>query len=564
MTGVPSNRAIAAHLTQIADAVDLIEPNPARARSYRNAARRIESSADDIAAVALADGLAGMPGIGSSLAKTIGEFVSGGQSQRFAELDRAIPDPIWRLLEIRGLGARTIGRIWRELGVFDPDGLRQAGVDGRLAAMSGIGPRKVAQVLVELDRIAADQGLIGLGLARALATAAAEEIAKRGDVIEVLQAGPARRGLEAVDGIDLLVVSHAPDSSELTALTKQQSIEFEKSARQDPVRLRIKTTSPEQLGTSWLLSTGSDRHLRRIDQIARRRGMQIGLETAQFDSEAELYRALGLQFIPPELREDSGEIELAQAGRLPKLIGSGDLASDLHCHSNWSDGQAPIFEMGKAAAGLGLSHLAITDHSQSLAVANGLSAERLARQAAEIAAADSQVSELTLLQGTESEIRIDGSLDFAPEVLARLDWVNASVHVGLGQSRATMTERLLAAIDNPALCSIGHPTGRIILGRKGFEFDFDMVFSAAAEAGVALEINSQPSRLDLSSELARRAAAAGATLSLNSDAHAPDQLATTGLGLVIARRAGLSAEQVVNCRTWAEIAEARARRLARH
>ena len=161
---MPSNRAIAAHLAQIADAVDLIEPNPARARSYRNAARRIESSADDIAAVALADGLAGMPGIGSSLAKTIGEFVSGGQSQRFAELDRAIPDPIWRLLEIRGLGARTIGRIWRELGVFDPDGLRQAGVDGRLAAMSGIGPRKVAQVLVELDRIAADQGLIGLGL----------------------------------------------------------------------------------------------------------------------------------------------------------------------------------------------------------------------------------------------------------------------------------------------------------------------------------------------------------------------------------------------------------------
>ncbi len=557
-----SNRTIAAHLERIAQAIDLSDPDSGRSRTYNAAARRIETSKRDFASLAQAGGLTDVSGIGPSLARTIAEFVKSGDSRRLNELRLQIPPGAWQLLSIRGLGARTVGRIVRDLGITDLDTLQAAGSDGRLSQLPGIGSRKVAQILAEIERIATSRGLFALGVALAVAQLEANRLSEHDGVSAVYLAGDARRALETVCGVDLVVAVRHPDRPELQILGGESRMQLDPAELQEPIPVRIQVVAERARGSALVLSTGSQAHLEQLARLARRRGLDLESPDAEFGSEADLYAALGLELIPAELREGRGEIELAARGQVPRLLEHADLNSDLHAHSDWSDGQDSIAVMAQAAQRAGLQQLVISDHSQSLAVANGLSPDRVAAQRGEIAAAAREHPGLELLQGTESEIRIDGSLDFEPELLTRFDWVNASVHVGMGQSPAAMTERILTAIANPATCAIGHPTGRIVLGRAGFDFDHDTVFAAAAEAGVALEINSQPSRLDLSAELARRAAAAGANLTVNSDAHAAAQLATTHLGVMIARRAGLTREQVINAWKWEQISERRARRLA--
>ena len=556
-----SNRAIAAHLERIAQAIDLADPDSGRSRTYAATARRIESSKRDFAALAEAGELTGVSGIGPSLARTIGEFVAGGSSRRLDELLQQIPTGAWQLLSVRGLGARTVGRIVRDLDVTDLDSLQAAGSDGRLSQLPGIGSRKVTQILAEIERIAATHGLFSLGVGLAAAHLEATRLGEIDGVSAVLLAGAARRACETMPGVDLVVAVSDPARRELAALEGESLVQLDPDELREPVPVRVRVTAEESLGTTLALATGSKKHLAQLNDLARRRGIELESPETAFRTEAELYCALGLDLVPAELREGRDEIELAQRGQLPRLLEHADLSCDLHAHSDWSDGQDSIAQMAETAQRAGLSQLVISDHSQSLAVANGLSPERLLAQRGEIAAQDQQCAELSLLHGTESEIRVDGSLDFEPELLARLDWVVASVHAGLGQSRSAMTERILTAIANPATCAIGHPTGRIVLGREGFDFDLDAVFSAAAEADVALEINSQPGRLDLSADLARRAARAGATLTVNSDAHAATQLANTQLGAMIARRAGLTRAQVINAWEWEQIAERRTRRL---
>ncbi len=557
-----SNRAIAAHLERIAQAIDLADPDSGRSRTYAAAARRVESSKRDFAALAEAGELTGVSGIGPSLARTIGEFVKDGSSRRLNELLQRIPAGAWQLLSIRGLGARTVGRIVRDLGVSDLDSLKAAGNDGRLSQLPGIGSRKVTGILAEVERIAATRGLYPLGLALAAGHVEATRLGEIEGVGAVLLAGAARRACETMSGVDLVVAVRDPNRPELAALGGESLIQLDPDELREPVPVRVRVTSEESLGSTLALATGSREHLARLTDLARRRGIELESPGSAFATEAEFYRALGLDPIPPELREGRDEIDLALRGQLPRLLEHPDLGCDLHAHSDWSDGQDSIAAMAEAGQRIGLRHLVISDHSQSLAVANGLSPERLLAQREEIKAQAGQHAGLTLLHGTESEIRVDGSLDYEPELLARLDWVVASVHAGLGQSRSVLTERIQTAISDPATCVIGHPTGRILLGREGFDFDHDAVFAAAAEAGVALEINSQPGRLDLSAELARRAAAAGAVLTVNSDAHAATQLANTQLGVMIARRAGLTRAQVINAWEWERIAEHRERRLA--
>ncbi|MDE2862375.1 MAG: helix-hairpin-helix domain-containing protein, partial [Chloroflexota bacterium] len=478
------------------------------------------------------------------------------------ELLQQIPPGAWQLLSVRGLGACTVGRIVRDLGVSDLDSLRAAGSDGRLSQLPGIGSRKVAQILAEIERIASTRGLFSLGHALAAAHLEAARLGNIDGVSAVRLAGAARRACETMSGVDLVVAVRDPSRPALAALGGESLVQLDPDELREPIPVRIRVSAEESLGSALVLATGSDEHVARLTDLARRRGIELDSPQSVFGTEAELYRAVDLDLIPAELREGRDEIELARRGQLPRLLEHRDLGCDLHAHSDWSDGQDSIAVMAEAAHRAGLRQLVISDHSQSLAVANGLSPERVAAQRDEIAAQARQWGELSLLHGTESEIRVDGSLDFEPELLAGLDWVVASVHAGLGQSRSAMTERILTAISNPATCAIGHPTGRIVLGREGFDFDHDVVFAAAAETGVALEINSQPGRLDLSSDLARRAARAGAVLTVNSDAHAAAQLANTQLGVMIARRAGLTCAQVINAWEWEQIAERRARRLA--
>ncbi len=556
---MPSNRQIADHLSLIADAVDLSSGDSTRSRTYRAAARRVERSRRDIAAIARAGKLTEVPGIGESLAVTILQFTTTATSRRLDELEKAIPEGLWQLLDIRGLGARTVGRIGRELGIGDIDGLRTAALDGQLATMPGIGQRKVAQIIAEIGRIAAASGLIPLAVAFSVAESIGPQLVGTAGVSDWRIAGDARRGVEAVAAVELVAVAPLL-TDQFRALAGERRIALPIGRRGQNVRLIVHPATPVSLGSVLLAATGSQRHLDRLGAIATRVGLDISPAGDKFATEADLYRALGMQYVPPELREDGGEIESAQTGRLPELIEPDDLTCDLHAHSDWSDGQGSVAEMAAAAGAAGLATLAITDHSQSLAVAGGLTAEELASQREEIDAFRALGDQLNLRQGTESEILVDGSLDFEDAALSELDWVNASVHVAMDQDRDAMTARLLSAIANPYLGVLGHPTGRILLGRPGFEYDFDTVFAAAAAAGVALEINSQPKRMDLSSDLARRAAAAGAMLSINSDAHAPSQLEVTRFGVISARRAGLSKSQVINCLPWPELADAAQRR----
>ncbi|HJO06870.1 MAG TPA: PHP domain-containing protein, partial [Chloroflexota bacterium] len=271
----------------------------------------------------------------------------------------------------------------------------------------------------------------------------------------------------------------------------------------------------------------------------------------------------GMQFVAAELREDRGEIEAARAGRLPRLVELGDLRGDLHTHTRWSDGAHTVGEMAAAAQRLGHDYLVISDHSQSLTVAQGLTPERLRKQALEIEAVDADISDLRLFHGTETDILTKGGLDFEDADLAKLDWVTASVHTVFQQSRQAMTERMLAAIANPRADSIGHPTGRLLNAREGYELDTDAVFAAAADTGTAMEINAMPDRLDLSDKLARRAVEMGVDIVINSDAHAAEQLGLLPYGVVTARRAGITREQVVNTRDVEGLREWRRARMAK-
>jgi DNA polymerase (family 10) len=323
------------------------------------------------------------------------------------------------------------------------------------------------------------------------------------------------------------------------------------------MRAQLWLHPPEEFGTSWLYATGSQAHGVRLRERAQQRGLSLSDHSIlqpdgserRYATEEEVYRALGLPWVPPELREDRGEIQAAEAGKLPHLIEVDDLRAELHCHTTWSDGKLSILEMAQAARKRGLKVLAITDHSASLGVAGGLSADRLVRQREEIDAAQKELGDsLRLLQGSEIEIRADGSLDYPDDVLAGLDLVIASLHTGLRQPREQVTRRLLNAIRNPHVDIIGHPTGRLIPDREGADLDMEAVLEAARESGVALEINAHPSRLDLDDIYARRAAGMGIPLAIDTDAHSPADMDMLKYGVATARRGWVEPAQVIN--TW--------------
>lgn len=558
-----NNRDLAQMLETIADLLEIKGEQVYKVLAYRKAAQGILDLGRDVKVVWQEGELESIPGIGKAIAGKIDEVLRTGKLGFYERLKEEVPAGLVDVLRVGGVGPKKAARFWRELGITSIGELEQAAREGRLRRLPGMGERSEAQILESIEALRRRQtGRISIGTAMVLAEGLLAQLRQVKGVWRAEPAGSLRRWRETVGDVDLLVAATDP-AAVLRAFVRLPEVgrvtgkgETKASAELvDGTRVQLWVHPPQRFGSALQYATGSMAHNVRLRELALDRGLSLsehgfkraGEEEILCAEEAEVYAALGLPWIPPELREDRGEIQAAREGRLPLLISLEDLAGELHCHTEWSDGTVSIEEMALAARGLGLRYLAISDHSQSLGVANGLTVERLREQWREIQAVQDRLGDsFRLLRGAEVEIRADGTLDFPDEVLRELDVVTASIHTSLRQRKEQVTARLLAAIRNPHVDIIGHPTGRIIGQRDATDLDMDLILREAAARGVALEINAHPARLDLDDVHARRAAEMGCILAINADAHSPQDFRLRPFGVGMARRGWVPPAVVVN------------------
>jgi DNA polymerase (family 10) len=469
-------------------------------------------------------------------------------------------------MHVPGLGPKTARKLWEELGVDSLDGLRAAAEQERLRELPGLGAKSEEKVLKELSKPARRSAATGrtlLGRVLGAVRRAVEEIEESGLAERVSEAGSVRRRRETVHDLDLIAT--AADPPALTAFFAERPWVAEVVAHgstkatvvsHDGLRFDLRVVPPESYGSLLQHFTGSKHHNVALREEAVRRGLSVSEygvqntesgETFQAADEEALYAHLGYAWIPPELRENGGELEAARDGELPRLVELADVQGDLHMHTDWSDGRGTLEEMAAAALERGRKYVAICDHARRLR--DG----RLERQTEEIAALAKQLAGLKILAGIEVDIRADGSLDMPDDVLAARDWVMASIHSGFDGPRERLTERLVSAMENPHVDCIGHPTGRKINRRPPYDLDFERVLEKAVETGTFLEINAQPDRLDLADSHARAAAEAGVRIVISTDAHRVHELDNLELGVAQARRGWVTREQIVNARSWAQV-----------
>lgn len=559
-----SNKDIATILNTIADLLQIQGESRFKVLAYRKAAESLLGLGRDVRAVHAEGGLEQIPGVGKAIADKIAELLDTGSLAYFERLTAEVPASLATLLPVPDLGPKTVKLVWETLGVVDLAGLEAAAREGKLRDLPGMGERSEAKILEGIASLSRRTDRTLLGDALPVARELLDSLLAVEGVVRAELAGSLRRRRETVGDIDVLVATRdsAPVMEAFVGLSRvgrvlghgptKTSVEFV-----DGSRAQLWAHPPERFGTALQYASGSKDHNVRLRERALKLGVSLSEHAlAREDgseilcaTEEEVYAALGLPYIPPELREDRGEIQAAAEGRLPERLEVAHIRAQLHNHSTWSDGKATIREMAEAALARGLSVLAITDHTNSLGITQGVDPKTVRDQRAEIEAVRAELGDrLTILHGAEVEIKADGSLDFDDETLASLDIVVASMHIGLRQSREQVTERMLAAVRNPHVDIIGHPTGRLIGAREGADLDMDAVLAAAAESGVALEINANPKRLDLSDVHARRAVELGVPITINTDAHAPAHLDFIEYGVGQARRGWVQPADVIN--TW--------------
>ncbi|HLB65128.1 MAG TPA: DNA polymerase/3'-5' exonuclease PolX [Anaerolineales bacterium] len=558
-----NNRDAAQVFYNIADLLEIKGEQIYKVLAYRRAAESILSLGRDLRGVWKEGGLETIPGVGKAIGAKIDELLRTGKLGFYEELKAEVPATLAEVLRVGDVGPKKAARFWKELGITTLDQLERAARDGRLRGLSGMGEKSEARILASIEALRRRQsGRIPIGTARPIAESLLQRLRQAPDVAKAEMAGSLRRWRETVGDLDLIVGATDPDAvmqavrqfPEIARIKGQGETKFS-AELVDGLRVQLWVHPPERFGTALQYATGSQAHNVRL----RERALDLGLSLSEHGfkrsdgkeilcaEEAEVYQRLGLPWIPPELREDQGEVQAASAGRLPELVTLEALHGELHSHTDWSDGQNTIEEMARGARSAGLSYLVISDHSQSLGVVNGLTVERLRMQWEAIAEAQHRLGDsILVLRGAEVEIRADGELDYPDEILAALDVVTASVHTSLRQSRERVTARMLSAVRNPHVDVIGHPTGRMVGGRDPAELDLEAVLAAARESGVALEINAHPARLDLKDAHARRAVETGCRLAINSDAHSPADLELRPYGVATARRGWVGAESVVN------------------
>jgi DNA polymerase (family X) len=561
---LPRNGDVADQLDLLADLSEILGEASFRVLAYRRAATRIRDTPGSVAELALAGKAKELPGIGKTIEEKIVEVIDDGEIHALARRREQVPGEVHLFMRLPGLGPKTAGRIWAELGVTTLAGLQEAAAAGRLRTLTGLGAKTEEKVLKALAAGGGDEaprrGLLGRGLP--IVREVVESLRGHPAAVEVSEAGSVRRRRETFRDLD--VIATATDPAALIAHFVSLPWATEVAARGDTkatvvtaqgFRLDLRVVPPESFGDLLQHFTGSKEHNVALREDAVRRGFSVSeygvtvVETGEvhrFAGERELYDFLGYAYIPPELRENGGELEAAREHRLPALLELSDLRGDLHSHSTWSsDAKSTIEEMALTARDRGYDYLALTDH------AHYLHDGRLERQAEEVAAVNRRLAPFRIVHGVEVSIRVNGALDLDDETLSGLDWVIASLHHAHDRSP---TERILAAIDHPHVDCIGHLTGRRLNKRSGADLDVERVVSRAVETGTALEINSQPDRLDMRDTHARLAGEAGSRVTVSTDAHSAGALAFIELGVAQARRAWLTKEQILNTRSWSEIA----------
>ncbi|MFH1501459.1 MAG: DNA polymerase/3'-5' exonuclease PolX [Candidatus Eisenbacteria bacterium] len=554
------NEEIVGTLSLLADVLEIKGANAFRVNAYRRASRVVESLSADVAQLAESGELRDIPGIGDGIASLMEEFVESGTMSVLESERKTIPRGLVELLSVPGLGPKTIGLLWSELNVRSLSGLKRALRGGKILDLPGMGAKKVENLRAGVVAYESRSGRLTLGVVLPIARGLIDALADLPEVREIEQAGSVRRFRETIGDIDVLVASTKPEAV-VRAFTELPSVEEVLAAGATKASVRVsgalqvdlRVVDPASWGAALVYFTGSADHNVRLRGLAQDLGMKLneyaltkGDRRVAARTEEGVYGKLGLQFIPPELREDRGEVDAALEGELPELIELEDVRGDLHVHSDWSDGHASIEEMARASKHRGYRYMSVNDHSRSLGVAHGLTPERLERQMSEIDDINGRVKGFTVLKGTEVDILSDGSLDLPDELLERLDVVVASIHSGFSQSSDRITARMVSAIENPHVDVIGHPTGRLLGTREPYAVDMERVMGAAAENGTALEINAYHERLDLCDVHARRAAELGVRIVISTDSHRPDDLASMELGVRTARRGWLTRADVLN------------------
>ena len=557
-----TNEGLARVFTDIGNLLEIKGANAFKIRAYRNAADLVGHMAERIAELTDAEVL-DLPGIGKDLAGKIRELVDTGALAYDDELRHEFPASILDMLRLQGVGPKTVAVVYAELGIETLDELEAAAAAGRLRTLKGMGPKKEQLLLRSLADHRRRVGRHLIERAHVVATRLADYLRAEAAEMTIFPVGSLRRGCETCGDIDLLAIgTNDRLMSRFTSFP-----EVERVLGQGPTRSSVllrgdmqadlRLVPAESAGAAAQYFTGSKAHNIAVRDRALQRGLKLneyGLFRVTDDqrvagaSEMEIYAALGLAYVPPELREHRGEIRAAADDALPNLIERIDIKGDLHSHTTVTDGKADVETMARAARNAGLEYLAITDHSQVLAMANGLDEHRALAHARHIREVSEQLDGITLLAGIECDIRADGTLDLAEDCLAELDLVIASVHSAFGQDQAQMTDRILRAIESPVVDLIGHPTGRLLLRRDPYELDIEQVLDAAARTGVAMEINSQVHRLDLSDIHARLARGRGVKLVISTDAHAPAGFDLLRCGVTVARRAWAEPDDVLNTR----------------
>ncbi|HEX9631539.1 MAG TPA: helix-hairpin-helix domain-containing protein [Gemmatimonadales bacterium] len=558
---------VAQALSEIAALLELTGESPYRVRAYQAAARSIADYPGDLRHARASGALARLKGIGPATIEIVADLLDSGHSQVLEVLRDQVPPGLADLLKIGGLGVARVRTIHESLHVDSLEELESAARDGRLARLPRFGPRTAERVLRGIAFLRQQAGMLLVHHARRDVEAVGGALADVAGVDHVAVAGSMRRRCELVGDLDFVLVTTAPTDLVLDAVRRLPGVAEAVRAAPDALRLRLESgaaadaylTPPERFGLALVHATGSAAHLEQLAARAERRGLHwsrtdlAGAEApAQLAHESDIYRALGLPWIPPELREGMGELEAADAGRLPTLVEPGDLRGFLHCHSDYSDGASTVAEWAAAARAAGYGYLGITDHSPATAFGGGLHPDDIGRQHAEIDAENASGTGLRLLKGVEADILADGSLDYTADLRRRFDFIIASVHSRHGMSADEMTARMLKAMDDPTMTILGHPTGRLLLSRDPYPLDLDAVFSGAAARGVAIEINADPQRLDLDWRILRRARDAGVTISIGADAHGAAQLHHMEFGIGIARKGWLGADAVINTRSLEE------------
>lgn len=567
-TTLPRNADVADQFELLADLLEIEGADNFRVIAYRRAATLMRETPAGIAQLALDGKAKGLSGIGRTIEEKVVQIVEEGEIRALRERRGRIPAGVISFMRLPGLGPKTARRIWQELGITTLEELKAAAEKERLRVLPGLGPKTEENVVRALSAAPAGPPRTLLGRALPSLLAVVETLREHDGVEQVSEAGSARRRVETVRDLDIIATAGDPPAlteyftsldwvAEVVAHgpTKATAISVE------GLRFDLRVVPPECYGNLLQHFTGSRDHNIALREDAVKRGLSVseyGVKDTETGAvftaatERELYEFLGYELIPPELRENGGELGAARLGELPELVELSDLRGELHCHSTWSaDGRNTIEEMAHAAKARGYRYLAVTDHSHYLREG------RLEAQWREIEALDERLAPFRLLKGIEVNVRADGSLDVPDDELAECDWVVASVHSGLARD---VTERLLAAMENPYVDSIGHPTGRKLNRRPPSELDFDRLVEKAVETRTGLEIDSQPDRLDLRDTHARAAAEAGVRIAVTSDAHRISALSYVEIGIAQARRAWLRKEQVLNTRTWPQLRRLRKKR----